>query len=199
MITLLTGLGLLWLVVYGLNLFPLFMPPTWMVLAFFYIKDDLPLIPTVIVGATAATLGRISLAYLSKRFIKPHLPIAQQLKFIALGKFIETKRIIALPLLMLFYAFSPIPSNQFFIAVGLINTNLKLIGLSFFLGRLFSYCFWVTIAHKTFNNLELIFIDHITNPWTYAFEIISFIVLYLVGNFLINRAMSYNHNHAHKV
>lgn len=181
---------LLWGLVFGINIFPILMPPTWMVLAFFYVKDELPLLPTVIIGASAATLGRISLAYISKKYLKPLLPQKQQEKLFKVGLFIEKKQYIALPLLMVFYAFSPIPSNQFFIAAGLINANIRLMGLSFLLGRLFSYSFWVTIAHRSVNHLDRIFTDHIFQPQTYLIEIASFAIVYLFINFMINRAMA---------
>ena len=192
MITAILYLLGLWFIVFVLNLIPAFMPPTWLVLAFFFVKDDLTLIPTIIVGATAATCGRLTLAYLTRRYFEPLLPVAKQQSLYRVGEFIKAKRLIALPLLMLFYAFSPIPSNQFFIAAGLVNADLRLIGLSFLLGRLFSYGFWVTIADHTVSNLDKIFIEHMSNPQTYIMEILSFIIVYFVINFLISRALSAN-------
>lgn len=179
-----------------LNFIPLFMPPTWMVIAFFYIQFNLPLIPTVIIGAASATLGRSILAYSSKRYLKPYLSVEKQLELESLGKLIETKKVIALPLLMIFYAFSPIPSNQFFIAAGLVDADMKLIRTSFFLGRLFSYSFWATLANRTVDNLDLIFVEHLKNPRTYLIELISFVVIYLIGNYLMKLALRYNHKHA---
>ena len=60
--------------VLGLNIIPAFMPPTWIVLAFFVTKYDLQIIPVVLIGATCATLGRILLAGISKRYIRKLLP-----------------------------------------------------------------------------------------------------------------------------
>lgn len=177
-------------IIFVLNLIPAFMPPTWMVLAFFYVKDDLSLLPTVIVGASCAALGRYTLALATNIYFKPHLSPSKQKSLYKVGQLINRKRLIALPLLILFYAFSPIPSNQFFIAAGLVDADLKLIALSFFAGRLFSYGFWVTIANHAFDNLDMIFIHHLRNPETYIMELISFIVVYLIINFLINRAVA---------
>jgi len=43
---------------------------------------------------------------------------------------------------LLFYAFSPFPSNYLFIAYGLTTMDLTLIAVPFFLGRSVSYSFW---------------------------------------------------------
>jgi hypothetical protein len=43
---------------------------------------------------------------------------------------------------LLFYAFMPLPSNYLFIAYGLTTLELKLITVSFFIGRWASYSFW---------------------------------------------------------
>ena len=167
------------------NTVPVLMPPTWMIIAFFYVKFNLPLIPTVLLGASAATLGRSLLALGSKKYLKPHLSDFKQKELASLGNLINKKRIIALPLLMIFYAFSPIPSNQFFIAAGLVDADMSLIRTSFFFGRLMSYSFWATVVNRTVDNLDKVFVDHLTNPRTYIVELFSFVVIYLIGNFVM--------------
>ena len=57
----------LWLLVafalvFAINLVPAFMPSSWMVLAFFYIKFDLPLLVLTIGGAIVSGFGRMALA-----------------------------------------------------------------------------------------------------------------------------------------
>jgi hypothetical protein len=52
---------ILGVLVFGVNIVPAFMPPTWIILAFFYLRYHLNLLPTVIIGAAAATLGRVVL------------------------------------------------------------------------------------------------------------------------------------------
>ena len=62
----LSTLLLMFGLVFGLNLIPAFAPPTWMALAFvgFQFPDTNPVL-LAMVGAIAATLGRLSLAKLS--------------------------------------------------------------------------------------------------------------------------------------
>ena len=44
--------------------------------------------------------------------------------------------------LLLFFAFTPLPSNSVFIAYGLTTMSILRIAIPFFLGRLVSYTFW---------------------------------------------------------
>lgn len=168
-----------------LNFVPLFMPPTWMVLSFFYLHFHLAFAPTLIIGALSATIGRYILARSSKKYFSHFLSSQTQADLALTGQFINRKKIIALPLLMLFYAFSPIPSNQFFIAAGLINADLPLICLSFFLGRLMSYSFWLAVAHHTATNIQTIISEHLIRPQTYLIELATFVFLYFLQRFFV--------------
>ena len=49
-------------VAFVINIIPAFMPSTWMVLAFFHIQFDLPIVPLTLGGALFSGLGRIVLA-----------------------------------------------------------------------------------------------------------------------------------------
>ena len=59
---------------FWLNLIPLFAPPTWMALAFvgFQFPDMSPVL-LALLGAVAATLGRLSLAKLSHVLLRERL------------------------------------------------------------------------------------------------------------------------------
>lgn len=173
--------------VLGINLIPAFMPPTWMILAYFVVRFDLPLPGTVAIGATCATAGRLILASLSRTYLRPILPTAMKTSYTGIGKFIKTKNKLALPLLVLVYAFLPIPSNQVFMTMGLADLNTGLAGASFFLGRVISYTFWVSLANRVSDNISLIFAKHFENPRTYIVEIVIFVVIYALGQVLWQR------------
>ena len=68
------ALILLFGLIFGLNLIPLFAPPTWMALAFvgFQFPDMSPVL-LALLGAVAATLGRLSLAKLSHVLLRERL------------------------------------------------------------------------------------------------------------------------------
>ncbi len=132
-------------VVFGMNLVPAFMPATWMVLAFFFLKFHLQLWLVVMIGATMATGGRVGLYFLSKVYFSQLLSLKGKRNYQALGNYLVKKRKLTV-ILVLTYAFLPIPSNQVFIAAGLAEINIKIIALAFFVGRLVSYTFWVSLA-----------------------------------------------------
>ena len=55
---------------------------------------------------------------------------------------------------LLFYAFSPFPSNHLFIAYGLTALKLKLIAIPFLLGRVVSYAFLAFTASSVAQMLD---------------------------------------------
>ena len=137
------GLVVLFLAVFTLNVIPAFAPPTWLVFSFLGLKYPLfNGIEVALTGAVAATLGRLTLAVLSRVIVRGKFlneATKQNVDSIRVG--LEGKRKLTFGVL-LFYAFSPFPSNYLFIAYGLTTLDLRLIALPFFLGRSVSYSFW---------------------------------------------------------
>lgn len=164
----------------GMNTIPAFMPPTWVVLAFFVAKYDLPIVPVVLIGATAATLGRIILAGISERFFSHFFSQSSRENYLSIGKYLNSHEKITIPL-MVTYAFLPVPSNHVFIAAGLAKVRIKLLATSFFAGRLISYTFWISVTQRLSDNLEDIFSSHYSKAGSIVLEIVGLIVLYLIG------------------
>jgi membrane protein YqaA with SNARE-associated domain len=135
---------LLFGLIFGLNVIPAFAPPTWMALAF--IGFEFPATNPVLlalVAATAATLGRITLARLSHWLLREKLLSDAHRKNIDIIKGRLEKRAVLTVGLFLFYAFSPLPSNFLFIAYGLTGLPLLRVALPFFIGRTASYSFFI--------------------------------------------------------
>jgi membrane protein YqaA with SNARE-associated domain len=170
---------LLALIVFGVNVVPAFMPATWSLLAFFYLRYHLLFAPTIIIGAACATLGRIVLYALSKDFLQPHIPKKSRENLLVLGNYLNKNQKLAVSF-VLGYAFLPIPSNQVFIAAGLADVNITLIAFSFFIGRLISYSFWVSLSNRVAKNLETVIIRHYTKIGTPIAELISILLIILV-------------------
>ncbi len=167
-------------VVFLMNIIPAFMPPTWIVLAFFYIQFNLGLVPAVIIGAASATLGRVSLALLSRYYLEPYLPKTFKENFLALGDYFKKHSNLTAPVVIA-YAFLPIPSNQVFIIAGLSSLNLKLIALSFLFGRLISYTFWVSLSNAAVSRLDNVFSEYLFQGKGIAVEALSFSIVIIVG------------------
>ena len=156
------------------------MPPTWTILAFYYINFHPSLLPTVIVGAVAATLGRITLYYISKNNFRGFFSKKSLDNYDALGSFFKKKQKLSIPL-FLTYAFFPISSNYVYIAAGLAKINIKVLAISFFVGRLISYSFWVAASHIVTTRIEDIFSKHVSNISVVIFEIVGLVVVILIG------------------
>lgn len=134
---------LIFLVVYLLNLIPAFAPPTWMVFSFIGFQyAPVNVTALALTGGLAATLGRLTLAKMSRTIIRQKFLSDDTKRNIdAIREGIQDKRKITFSV-FLFYAFSPLPSNYLFIAYGLTALELKLIAVPFFIGRSVSYAFW---------------------------------------------------------
>lgn len=136
----------IFLVVFALNVMPAFAPPTWTVLSFIAIRFNSNIVLLAVVGAVAATLGRLVLAKLSTVIVRQKILSDDTKKNIdAVKERLESNKKLTFGIL-LFYAFSPFPSNHLFIAYGLTALKLKLIAIPFLLGRVVSYAFWAFTA-----------------------------------------------------
>lgn len=134
---------ILFFVVFFLNLVPAFAPPTWMVFSYLgFAKPSSNVALLAVVGAAAATLGRLTLARLAHVVIRQRLlSDAKKQNIDAIREGLEGRHKLTFAV-FLFYAFSPLPSNYLFIAYGLTTMKLRLIAWPFFVGRSVSYAFW---------------------------------------------------------
>jgi hypothetical protein len=148
--------ALLFAVVFVLNVVPAFAPPTWITLSLIGLSiPDVSVGAVALIGACAATLGRVTLAKLSRvlvrgRFMGEHV----RANIDAIKSGLEHRRVVTFGM-FLAYAFSPLPSNYLFIAYGLTTLSLALVALPFFIGRLASYSFWVLTATAVGDRLNM--------------------------------------------
>jgi hypothetical protein len=156
-------LAVLFVVVFVLNVIPAFAPPTWMTLSYIGLTaPDMSPLLLALTGAVAATLGRLSLAKLSRVIVRGKALGEQTRKNVDRVK-IELEKHRAFTFgAFLVYAFSPLPSNYLFIAYGLTTLRLPLVAAPFFIGRFVSYSFWVTSASLIGNRLD---VDSIESGW----------------------------------
>ena len=128
-------------VVFVLNVIPIFAPPTWAVLSLIAIRYNSNILILAIVGAVAATLGRLVLAKLSNVLIRQKFMSGGTRRNIdAVRSRLEHSKTLTFSMI-LFYAFAPFPTNHLFIAYGLTDLDLKLIAIPFLLGRVVIYSF----------------------------------------------------------
>jgi hypothetical protein len=134
---------LLFLVVFLLNVIPAFAPPTWMVFSFIgFSYPEHERILLAVVGAMAATAGRLCLAKMSRAIVRRRiLGETSRTNIDAIRGKLEQRKKLTFSF-FLFYALTPLPSNYLFIAYGLTLMDLKWIVVPFFLGRVASYSLW---------------------------------------------------------
>lgn len=170
----------LFVIVFALNLIPAFAPPTWMVFSYLGFRNPtLNVALLALIGAGAATLGRLTLAKLAHVAIRQRfLSDASKQNIDSIREGLKGKRKLTFGV-FLFYAFSPLPSNYLFIAYGLTTMELKLIALPFFLGRSVSYTFWGLTSSAVSRHIAME--SSRTLPYLSAYFIVSqLILLYLI-------------------
>lgn len=166
-------------VIFAINLLPAFGPPTWSILVFFSLNFDLPAVPLVLLGATAAASGRFLLANgarrLRPRFSQERLAHIDRIEAAAMAN--ERRSALGLGL----FALSPVPSGQLFAGAGLMTVPLLPLTAAFFGGRLVSYSIYVSAASVATQNLGSILVDALTSPWGLALQIAMLVGLALLA------------------
>ncbi len=166
-------------IVFIINLIPAFMPPTWIVLSFFYLQYHLLFFPTVILGVISAASGRITLALVVRK-LKKYFPNRFIKNYEYLGDYLELNQKFTIPVI-LGYAFSPLSSNSLFIMAGLSNINLKIVALSFIIGRSITYPLWIVTSHQIHDRLDDILVGNLSRVGSFITVIVSVLIIIIIG------------------
>lgn len=181
----------IFLMILVFNLAPAFTPPTWMLLSYIQITYHPHFLALALVGAFAATTGRLLLAKLANLIVRERFLSQRGIANLNVVKaWLQERKKLTFSI-FLFYAFSPLPSNQLFLAYGLTDLDLSLISLPFFIGRFTSYFFWIvtasTVAHTLASKVLLsggfiksyfLIVQALTLVLVYAFTQIDWQVLF---------------------
>jgi len=162
--------ALVFAVVFAVNLLPAFGPPTWTVLVALRLGLDVPAVPLVLVGATAAACGRWTLAH-GAYLLRGRMSEDRRESLEALRAAIEDRPAGAVAGLALF-ALSPLPSAQLFVAAGLTGARIGPLVLAFFCGRLVSYSLYVGAAEAARATLGDSLLDGLRSPAGIALQLI---------------------------
>jgi hypothetical protein len=141
--------------IFVINLVPAFMPSSWMVMAFFYIQFDLPLLVLTLVGAGVSACGRLVLAR-GSAWTKRALPRASQDELDELGAFLDERRHVLAPTAFL-YALTPLPTNNLFVAAGLAGVRLTNVIAGFLVARMIADTLFVWTTDRVFDDLGDVF------------------------------------------
>jgi hypothetical protein len=152
-------LGIL-VIMFGMNVSPILMPPSWVVLASLYIAyptfDPLYL---SLLGATGATGGRFLLTYMSsvgRKFIGEQ----RKTSLDAIGQYLKNKRY-GFFLISFLFAIGPLPSNILFITYGIIKARTVGMFVGFWLGRVIAYFVMISVSPVVFRPFIDLFTEEI--------------------------------------
>lgn len=163
------------LTIFGINLLPALAPPTWALLVALLFAFGLEPRWLVPLGAVAAALGRYALAVLAHR-LRVRLPEKRRDGLQVLKGLVQRDRKRTF-LAVLLFLWSPLPSNQLFIAAGLMNLPLRTLTLAFLAGRLVTYTFYVQGALYVRRSVGDLWRDHLLTPSAIAVQVLVMLAL----------------------
>jgi len=151
----------IFLVLIGVNVSPILMPPSWIVLTSFYLLDPtLNVVLLAAVGATGATIGRYFLKRISgvfRRFVGQE----QKSNLDVIGNYLNNKKYGYMIASFLFGA-TPLPSNMLFITYGLMRAKNIGIYIGFWFGRMISYIIMIYFGNAVLRPFFEMFEDKLT-------------------------------------
>lgn len=151
----------IFLVLIGVNIAPILMPPSWIILTSFYLLDpSLNIVVLAMVGATGATIGRFTLKKISGLFRK-FIGDEQKSNLDIIGDYLNRKKYGYIIASFLFGA-TPLPSNMLFIAYGLMRAKSIGIYVGFWFGRTISYITMIYFGNAVLTPFLEIFEDRLT-------------------------------------
>ena len=160
----------LFFIVLGVNLLPAFGPPTWTILVFARLNWHMNPVALVILGAVAAASGRYLLALGARRF-RGHLSEKRRENLAAASDALLHRRGSVIATLA-FFAISPLPSAQLFVAAGLLEMELVPLTLAFLVGRLVSYSLYLSAASLAERHFGNILGRLFGSPWSIAVQLL---------------------------
>lgn len=150
----------IFLALIGVNVAPILMLPSWIVLTSFYLLDPgLDIVMLAVVGATGATIGRYLLKRISGTF-RRFASQEQKTGLDAIGNYLNSKRY-GYAIASFLFGATPLPSNFLFITYGLIHAKSLGIYVGFWCGRTISYIIMIYFGNAVLAPLLEMFKDRL--------------------------------------
>ena len=145
--------------------------PTWTILVFARLTWHLQPVAIVLIGAVAAMSGRYVLATAGPAVPRPPGRPSASPTWQAANDLLFARKGRAWAVLAVFVV-SPLPSAQLFVAAGLLDIALVPLTLAFFVGRLVSYSFYVTLATLADRQFGSVLGNLLGSPWSIAVQVL---------------------------
>lgn len=170
--------------IFLLNIIPILGPPTWTVLAFISFSYPIPSLPLfILVALFASTSGRLVLTLSSKHILRNHLLSEKYRRNMDYLRRHLEKRPYYASAVFFIEAFTPLPSDQLFIAYGLTGMKLRYAFIPFVVARIFTYSFSVYAASEVAKTLWAKSLAHISFL-SWSFILAEILLLFLVYYFV---------------
>ncbi len=163
------------------NITPILAPPTWAMLAYFHVQQDVAILPATIIGAFGATVGRVLLALASRRFGTRLIPARRQADVERAITRIRDEKRLSIPLLGLF-AVGPVPKSLLFMAAGMARIPLAPGAIVYGFARAAIYGVALTATSQAASSLSEVITSPVGGPILIATQVAS-----VAGVFLLFR------------
>lgn len=181
-----------WLALLGglavVNMIPLFMPPTWAMLAWFYVQEDVPVWALALTGAIATTAGRGTLAMISRQVGPRLLPRRWRANIQAVTDLLLSRRGLRFSSLAMF-AWGPVSSNYLFISAGLAGVPLLMPLIVYAIARFISYMVVVPVTETTVVSFRDLIDPGTDRGWLPAFQLAGILTLVIVMRYDWSKAL----------
>ena len=169
-------------VVFGINVLPAFAPPTWTVLAYFAVTQNIPMPLLIITGVVSASAGRWLLANMFRRY-RDKLPSSYVANMENASSHL-TKSNHHLRALLALFLISPLSSAQLFEAAGIMKSiALRPLVAAFAAGRTVIYSVTVTSANiVAASSFGEVLTKSLTSPGAITLQVLMIVGLVALGN-----------------
>ncbi|MEI6887028.1 MAG: hypothetical protein WCK31_02210 [bacterium] len=169
---------LLFLVTVFFNVIPFFAPGTGLVVAFFYVKYNLPILLVVLVGVIASTLGRYILARFVGNITFKLLKQENNQNLDYFKRKLNEKEL-SVFLFSFVYCALPTPSNLLFLAIGASRAKLNYLLAGFFFGRMINYFYAVVFYRIVYDTFEQVISSQFKSIGEYLMQFVTIILFVL--------------------
>lgn len=165
-----------WLIMAALalvfNALPAFAPPTAAVLAWYHAGQGLPLVAVALVGASAATAGRLLLALAARRLGPRIVPEARREGLDEVAVMLRERRALGVASVAMF-AVGPVPKAWLFMAAGIARLPLLPGALAYFVARFVIYLSTVAALDVGMHSLRDVLGSQLGGPLAIATQLVG--------------------------
>ncbi|SRR5690606_16448300 len=161
------------------NVVPLFMPPTWALLAWLHVQEGVPVWGLAATGAIATTIGRGTLALITRQIGPRILPHRWRTNIQAVVDLLMSRRSLRFSSLAMF-AWGPVSSNWLFMGAGISGIPLVPPLIVYAVARFISYLVVVPVTQTTVDSFSDLINPGTDRNWLPTLQIVGIIAILII-------------------